>query len=295
MELNVEKHRYEGEGKLKLKHHGTEPKDRMKEEEALPIIAENVRAMAEMQEKLYASSSHALLIVFQAMDAAGKDGTLRRLLSGINPQGCVISNFKKPTPEEISHDFLWRVAKKLPAKGMIGLFNRSHYEEVLVCKVHPEYVVYQGIPGKNTVESLDKDFWEGRYEAIREWEQHLANSGTRILKFFLNVSKDEQKKRLLKRMDRPDKHWKFNLGDVKERAYWSAYMNAYEEAIDETARPHAPWFIIPADDKDYMRAAVTTIVRQEMEKLNLDYPSTAPNIAEEIAEGRRMLDAETND
>ncbi|WP_306642939.1 PPK2 family polyphosphate kinase [Sanyastnella coralliicola] len=295
MELNVEKHRYEGEGKFKLKHHDTEPKDRMKEEEALPIIAENVRAMAEMQEKLYASSSHALLIVFQAMDAAGKDGTLRRLLSGINPQGCMISNFKKPTPEEISHDFLWRVAKKLPAKGMIGLFNRSHYEEVLVCKVHPEYVVYQGIPGKDTVESLDKDFWEGRYEAIREWEQHLANSGTRILKFFLNVSKDEQKKRLLKRMDRPDKHWKFNLGDIKERAHWPAYMDAYEEAIDETARPHAPWFIIPADDKDYMRAAVTTIVRQEMEKLNLDYPATAPNIAEEIAEGRRMLDAETND
>lgn len=292
MKLELKKHKIDDPKKFKLSDHPTEPKDRLKKKEALPIIAENVAAIDEMQQKLYASGKHSVLIVFQAMDAAGKDGTLRRLLTGVNPQGCVISNFKKPTPEELSHDFLWRINKALPPKGHIGLFNRSHYEEVLVTKVHPEYILYQNIPGVDSVEDIDSKFWEKRYERIRDFENHLVESGMLILKFFLNVGFDEQRKRLEERMDNPDKHWKFNVNDVQERRHWKSYMECYQKAIEETSRKEAPWFVIPADDKDYMRAAVCSIVRQEMKKLDLDYPDSGPNILEEIQEGRDLFAAE---
>lgn len=274
---------------FRIEDHPTEPSDRMKDKESLEIIEKNVSRINDMQQMLYAKGSHSVLIVFQAMDAAGKDGTLRRLLTGVNPQGCKISNFKRPTPEELSHDFLWRVTKKLPPKGYIGLFNRSHYEEVLVTRVHPEYILYQNIPSIKEVKDIHQSFWNTRFERIRSYEQHLAESGMLILKFFLHVGYDEQRERIQERMDNPEKHWKFNVGDVKERAYWKEYMQSYEEAIRETSRPNAPWFVIPADDKDYMRAAVCHIVRKEMEKLGLTYPESGENIAEEIAEGRAIF------
>ena len=264
----------------------------MKDKESVEIIAKNVGRINDMQQMLYATGSHSVLIVFQAMDAAGKDGTLRRLLTGVNPQGCRISNFKRPTPEELSHDFLWRVTKQLPPKGYIGLFNRSHYEEVLVTRVHPEYILYQNIPSIKEVKDIHQSFWNARFERIRSYEQHLAESGMLILKFFLHVGYDEQRERIQERMDNPEKHWKFNVGDVKERAHWKKYMQCYAEAIRETSRPNAPWFVIPADDKDYMRAAVCHIVREEMEKLDLTYPESGENIAEEIAEGRAIFDKE---
>lgn len=256
------------------------------------IIHENVERIAELQERMFASGSHSVLIIFQAMDAAGKDGTLKRLLSGVNPQGCTIANFRKPTPVEAGHDFLWRVNLKLPQRGIIGVFNRSHYEEVLVTRVHPEFILYQKIPGIEEVGDIRSEFWERRFESIRAFEKNVANSGTRIIKFFLNVSKKEQKERLLDRMEKPNKHWKFNLTDVKERAHWDHYMNAYQEAINETAKEHAPWYVIPADDKDNMRALVTTIVREEMEEMNLKFPKSPQSIKNDIATGKALFEAE---
>ncbi|MGB1032444.1 MAG: PPK2 family polyphosphate kinase, partial [Flavobacteriales bacterium] len=245
MKLDVENYRYNGEKKLDLGSISTSFDEQIEKKESKNIIEDTIDWLKEYQEKLFASEKRSVLVIFQAMDAAGKDSTLRRLVSGINPQGIQVHGFKKPSTTERLHDFLWRVNDKVPQKGMIHLFNRSHYEEVLVTKVHPEYILGQNIPHLNNVEDINSEFWNERYHAIRSFEKNLTQSGTVIIKFFLNVSREEQKDRLLDRMNEPDKNWKFNIGDVHERQLWPKYMQAYQEAINQTATENAPWFVIP--------------------------------------------------
>jgi PPK2 family polyphosphate:nucleotide phosphotransferase len=248
--------------------------------------------LKEMQDKLYASDKYAVLLIFQAMDAAGKDSTIRYVMSGVNPQGCQVFSFKQPSSEELDHDFLWRTYKALPERGRIGIFNRSYYEEVLVTKVHPKYIVNQRIPGINSLEDIPEELWQNRYQSINAMERHLVKSGTIILKFFLHVSKEEQRERFLKRINRPDKNWKFSQSDVEERKYWDEYQQAYEEAINATSTEAAPWYIIPADRKWFMRYTVGTIITQKMETLNLKYPQVSEKQIEELGKAKKQLEEE---
>lgn len=248
-----------------------------------------VKRLDDLQRMFYAHDKHSLLLVFQAMDAAGKDGTIRALLSGINPAGCQVYSFKQPSKEELDHDFLWRTAKSLPERGRIGVFNRSYYEEVLVVKVHPEYLGGQRLPDEINLDTV----WNDRYESIRDHEKHLARNGTVIIKFWLNVSKNEQKRRFLARLDEPEKNWKFSDSDVAERQHWDAYMHAYEDALNATSRKHAPWYAIPADNKKYMRVAVAETVIEVLESLQMDYPDVSEKDRVRFAEARTLLDNET--
>lgn len=250
------------------------------------------KRMSKLQQKLYATDNHSVLLVFQAMDAAGKDSTIRAVFSGVNPTGFQVSSFKAPSKLELDHDYLWRTTLALPERGRIGIFNRSHYEEVLVCKVHPEYVLGQNIPQISSLNNLTDDFWMQRYEQISNWEKHLAANGTLILKFFLNVSKEEQKARFMSRIENQKKNWKFSFGDMKERALWSKYMNAYQDAIGNTSADHAPWFIIPADNKANMRAMVAEICAESLEKLNLNYPTVGEKELLEMKEAKEILENE---
>ena len=238
---------------------------------------------------LYADDRYAVLIVLQAMDAAGKDGTIKHVMTGVNPQGCQVFSFKKPSAEELDHNFLWRYMKSLPERGRIGIFNRSYYEDVLVVKVHPELLGRQ-LPREK--ETFGKKFWEERYEDINAFEQHLVRNGTVILKFFLNVSKDEQKKRFLERLDRPEKNWKFSPSDLAERGYWDDYMAAYEDALTATSTDWAPWYVIPADHKWITRAVVADIVTTAIRELDLKYPEVTDEQRKLLAEARKKLDAE---
>jgi PPK2 family polyphosphate:nucleotide phosphotransferase len=243
---------------------------------------------SDLQRVLYADDRHALLLVFQAMDAAGKDGTIRAVMEGVNPQGCQVFSFKAPSREELDHDFLWRTAMRLPERGRIGIFNRSYYEEVLVVRVHPEFLEGQRLPRE--VEPVR--LWEERFESIREHEHHLARNGTVILKFWLNVSRAEQRERFLARLDEPEKNWKFSARDVRERGHWDAYMDAYEAALNATSRPWAPWYAIPADDKPYMRLQVAEIVRDTLAGLDLGYPVVDDDTRADNAKARAELEAE---
>ena len=227
-----------------------------------------VKRLDDLQRVLYASDRHAVLIVFQGMDSSGKDSTIRAVMRGINPAGCQAFSFKQPSVIELDHDFLWRTAKNLPERGRIGIFNRSQYEEVLIVRVHPEILKSQKLPGEINLETI----WDERLESIRDQEKHLARNGTIILKFWLNISHEEQKKRFLARLDKPSKHWKFNSADVAERKYWDAYMEAYEDALNQTSRPWAPWYAIPADNKPYMRARVAQTIVDALSALDLAYP-----------------------
>ncbi len=229
-------------------------------------LEKNLSSMTEAQDLFYASRKYSLLLVFQAMDAAGKDGTIKHVMSGINPQGCKVSSFKKPSSEESSHNWLWRYTKEMPAKGMIGIFNRSYYEEVLVLKVHPELL-------QNEVQA-DESIWEERYEDINNLEKHLTRSGTIILKFFLNVSKNEQKNRFIERLENSDKNWKFSDSDLKERRHWDDYMEAFETAINATSTENAPWFVIPANNKWRMRSIISQIITNTINSLDMEYPKT---------------------
>lgn len=229
-------------------------------------------ALAEWQDKLYAQDKFSLLLVFQAMDAAGKDGTIRSVMTGVNPQGCHVVSFKKPSAEELDHDYLWRCYKNLPERGRIGIFNRSYYEEVLVTKVHPEFIVNQRLPGINRPADIHADFWNNRYEAIRNFEKHLHQNGTVIIKFFLNVSKEVQKERFLERIAEPAKNWKFSYQDLQERKFWNEYRKAYEQAIKETATEHAPWYVIPADSNWFRNLAVCSVVYETLKSMGLAYP-----------------------
>ncbi len=262
------------------------------EKEAEKILKKANKTIYKEQRKLYAADNHAVLCVFQAMDAAGKDSTVRSVFTGVNPAGFKVTSFKAPSKKELGHDFLWRCNDAVPDRGMIGIFNRSHYEEVLVCKVHPGYVLGQNIPGIDSEEDITPTFWEERYESIRNWEQHLAKNGTVILKFFLNVGKEEQKARFLSRIEEEKKNWKFNFGDLRERALWPKYMTAYQEAISKTASDIAPWYVIPADNKPIMRAMVASIVAEKLQSLDLKYPTVGPAEQAEMVEAKKILENE---
>ena len=251
-------------------------------------LSQDVSALAEAQERLYAADSWAILIILQAMDAAGKDGTIKHVMSGVNPQGCEVYSFKHPSAQELDHNFLWRYARAVPQRGRIGVFNRSYYEEVLIVRVHPELVGAERIPDVK----VDDDFWTARHHDINAFERHLTRNGTVVLKFFLHLSKDEQRKRLLKRLKDPTKHWKFSASDIAERAFWNDYMKAYEDAISATSTKWAPWYIIPADHKWVSRALVARIVTSAIESLNLQYPEVTDEQRSLIAEAKLQLEAE---
>ncbi|MFO0800914.1 MAG: polyphosphate kinase 2 family protein [Gemmataceae bacterium] len=263
-------------------------KDALKER-AQQTLAANLADLAAAQELLYADDRHAVLIVLQAMDAAGKDGTIKHVMSGVNPQGCQVYSFKKPSAEELDHTFLWRYMKSLPERGRIGIFNRSYYEDVLVVKVHPELIGRQ-LPRKK--ETFGKGFWKKRYEDINAFERHLVRNGTVVLKFFLNVSKDEQKRRFLERLDRPEKNWKFSPSDLAERAYWDDYMAAYEDAIGATSTPEAPWYVVPADHKWVTRAVVADVVTTTVRGLDLKVPELTDDDRKRLEAARSTLSAE---
>lgn len=250
-------------------------------------LAAGVARLAELQEKLYAQDRWSVLLVFQAMDAAGKDGTIKHVLSGVNPQGCQVHSFKAPSEEELDHDFLWRCAVRLPERGRIGIFNRSYYEEVLVVRVHPRILASQRLPEGH----VGKKVWEHRFESIAAFEEHLARNGTVILKFFLNVSKDEQRRRFLERLTNPEKNWKFAEADVRERQHWDDYMQAYEEAIRATATAHAPWYVVPADKKWFTRLVVSDAIVDALEGLDLSFPKVDAARRAELELARRELGA----
>jgi PPK2 family polyphosphate:nucleotide phosphotransferase len=246
------------------------------------ILRDHVERMDAQQQLLYASNQYAVLLIFQAMDAAGKDGAIRHVMSGINPQGCQVFSFKQPSAEELAHDFLWRTTRDLPARGKIGIFNRSYYEEVLIVRVHPEILRGENLPdGKN--------IWEHRFRSIRDFEQHLHANGTRIVKFFLHLSKEEQRKRFLARIDQPDKNWKFDAGDVEERGFWKDYMHAYRECLEATSTRQSPWYVVPADDKENTRLIVSQIILETLEGLKMRYPATSPERRRQLQAIRRRL------
>ena len=262
------------------------PKKAADDEMNKAALQAHVGRLDEFQHILYAHDHRALLLVFQAMDAAGKDSTIRAVLSGVNPAGCEVYAFKRPSIEELDHDFLWRSACRLPQRGRIGVFNRSYYEEVLAVKVHPEFLGAQRL----STGARPEKFWAQRYESIRDHEKHLARNGTVVLKFWLNVSKEEQRSRFLARLNEPEKNWKFEAGDVAERAHWPEYMRAYEDALNETSRPWAPWYAIPADNKPYMRAAVADIVVRTLESLGLEYPTPGKQEKAQFSALRKQLE-----
>jgi PPK2 family polyphosphate:nucleotide phosphotransferase len=256
--------------------------------EAKALLDEGIERLTELQERLYASDTWSVLIVLQAMDAAGKDSLIKHVMTGVNPQGVEVHAFKQPSVEELDHDFLWRVSQKLPSRGRIGIFNRSHYEEVLAVRVHRELLDAQKLPDH----LAQKKVWKHRFDDIRAFEQHLARNGTLILKFFLNVSREEQRKRFLDRLDLADKHWKFSLSDVAERKLWPKYMAAYEEAIRETSRDDAPWYVVPADNKWFTRMVVAAALVEALGRLKLDYPKVTGKALKDLDKARRALTRE---
>ncbi|RZJ79635.1 MAG: polyphosphate kinase 2 family protein [Flavobacterium sp.] len=274
----------QGDKKFSIKSAKTDFTGDYNKEKAKYALIKSKIEVSHLQEKLYASATHSLLIIFQAMDAAGKDSAIEHVMSGLNPQGCQVFSFKVPTSEEYKHDFLWRHIKALPERGRIGIHNRSHYENVLVCKVHPEYILSESIPGFDEVKKVNKNFWKQRYQSIRNFEEHLAANGTVVLKFFLNVGKDEQKQRFLDRIEDPTKNWKFSSGDIKERALWDEYMKAYEDAINETSTKESPWHIIPADKKWFARLAISEIIADKLKSLNIKFP-----VLDETEQGKLLV------
>lgn len=277
-------------GKFSIKKAATAYKGKLTKEEGTQLLIQEKEKLRELQEKLYADGSQSLLVVLQAMDAAGKDSMIEHVFGGVNPQGCNVTSFKTPSSKEYSHDFLWRHYLALPQKGMIGIFNRSHYESVLVCKVHPEYNLSEKT--WSSVDDFNDKFWKNRYESIRNFEKHLAQNGTTIIKIFLHVSKDEQKKRLLDRINEPDKNWKFSSGDLPERALFDQYMEVYETAINETSKDHAPWYVLPADNKWFARMAAIQIIIDTLEKMNLKYPQLSEKDKQGLLESKKILENE---
>ena len=257
------------------------------DEDYQTILKDHVKRLSDQQELLYASGSYAVLLIFQAMDAAGKDGVIAHVMSGINPQGCQVFSFKHPSATELKHDFLWRTTLDLPERGKIGIFNRSYYEEVLIVRVHPEILRAEDLPV--AAENGEKSIWQERYRSIRGLERHLDRNGTRIVKFFLHLSKEEQRKRFIARIDAPDKNWKFSESDIQERQYWKQYMKAYEKCLSATSTKHAPWYVVPADDKLNARLIVSHIVLDTLEELKLRFPRTPSKRRQELRQLRKQL------
>ncbi len=288
--MDIERFRVAGGSRVDLNDHPTDfTGEHTSKDDAVKDLEKNVKRLRALQDVLYAQDTFSLLVIFQAMDAAGKDGAIEHVMSGVNPQGCHVVSFKQPSDEELSHDFLWRCQRNLPERGRIGIFNRSHYEEVLVVRVHPQILQGQHLPG--SVKD-DPQVWERRYESIRSWERHLTRNGTHIIKFFLNVSRDEQRRRFLSRIDEPEKNWKFSMGDVRERGHWDDYMNAYREAIEATSTEAAPWYIIPADKKWFTRLAVSEVIVQTLQSMDLHYPVVTEKHRLELAEAKKQLESE---
>ena len=276
--------------KIKLNDFETRYSGPLEKAEGLEMLAAEKTKLRDLQEVLYADGSQSLLIVLQAMDAAGKDSLIEHVFGGVNPQGCEVTSFKTPTSQDYEHDFLFRHIKALPEKGKIGIFNRSHYESVLVCKVHPEYNLSEKT--WKSLDQIDENFWNNRYESIRNFEKHLAENGTKVVKLFLHVSKEEQKKRFLDRLNEPEKNWKFSSADIAERQLWNRYMKAYEEAINETATKENPWHIIPADQKWFARVTAIQIIIEALEGLNLHYPTVTDEVKAKFGEYRKALEKE---
>lgn len=287
MEDLIKKFKIVKDKRFSLKHHDPGFSGAYDKGDATRLLNALSDEMSELQERMYALNKHSLLIIFQAMDAAGKDSVIKHAMRGLNPQGCQVFSFKQPSAEELDHDFIWRHYKALPEKGRIGIHNRSHYEEVLVCKVHPEYLSHLGIVRP------DHTFWENRYESIRNFEKHLSENGTLIIKFFLNVSKEEQKKRFLERIDDPLKNWKFSSADIEERKKWNEYMKVYEEAIQATSTAYAPWYVIPADKKWFTRIAVSTIIIDTFKSMKMDLPALSDEEMNKLEACRELLHSET--
>ena len=255
-------------------------------EQSKQIIEKHVEELSSLQYLLYASNRYSVLFIFQAMDAAGKDSAIKHVMSGVNPQGCKVFSFKHPTPRELEHDFLWWTSLCLPERGNIGIFNRSYYEEVLIVRVHPEILDSEGIPH----ESLDKKkIWQERYRSILDFEKHLHSNGTRIVKFFLHLSKEEQRKRLLKRIDTPKKNWKFSLADIEERKFWDKYMQVYEDCLSTTSTSHSPWYVVPADDKDNTHMIISQIILDTLNGLEMNYPKVSSKQKKDLQLMRRLL------
>lgn len=276
--------------KISLKDYRTDYTDGLEKDFAKKKLKKNKKKLAKIQEKFWADNRYSLLIVLQAPDAAGKDGAIRHVLSGLNPQGCVVSSFKAPSKEELEHSFLWRHYRALPQRGMIGIFNRSHYENVLVTKVHPEYILNENIPSVKSLKDIDEKFWNKRYEIINNFEKDIYENGTRIIKFFLNLSKDEQKRRFMDRLNIPEKNWKFSPSDLSERRYWEEYQKVYEEMLNRTSTQYAPWYVIPADNKWFSRYAIGQIIYKTMKNLDLRYPEPLPK--EKLDAAKKELEAE---
>jgi PPK2 family polyphosphate:nucleotide phosphotransferase len=292
MNVNSKNFRVRAGEKVKLKEWPTreEPYYQSKEEYQ-QILTEHTQELSTQQNMLYASNRYSLLLIFQGMDAAGKDGAVKHVMSGINPQGCEVYSFKQPSAEELEHDFLWRTTCRLPERGRIGIFNRSYYEEVLVVRVHPELLLNEGLPNQ----LVDEKIWEERYRSIVNLEKHLYRNETRIIKFFLHLSKDEQRKRFLARIDHPEKNWKFNPADVQERSFWNDYRKAYEACLSATSTKQAPWYIVPADDKENARVIVSQIILDTLKKLGMSYPETDETRRKELLSIRELLGSESHE
>jgi len=287
MSIDSKDYRVHEGATVDLKHWPTRVKRVYKDDDDYQaILADHVKKLSGQQQLLYAASRWAVLLIFQAMDAAGKDGVIAHVMSGVNPQGCVVTSFKHPSIEELRHDFLWRTTRNLPERGKIGIFNRSYYEEVLIARVHPEILRAEDLPGS---EDGEKSIWPERYRSILGLERHLDHNGTRIVKFFLHISKEEQRKRFLARIDAPEKNWKFSEADIEERKYWKQYMKAFEKCLGATSTRHAPWYIVPADDKQNTRLIVSRIVLDTLEDLKLEYPRSTPARHRELQRFRRLL------
>ena len=283
IKINVGDFRVSSQQKIRLKKWPTRTSPLYKSDSHYKeLLAEDVKELSALQRLLYASDEYSLLLIFQAMDAAGKDGAISHVLSGINPQGCEVYSFKHPSAEELEHDFLWRTTRCLPARGRIGVFNRSYYEEVLIVRVHPEILRSERVPGKTD--------WDGRYRSIVDSEKHLHRNGTRVLKFFLHLSKEEQRKRFLERIDEPEKNWKFSQADVAERKFWDEYMSAYEDCIGATSTKTAPWYVVPADDKYNARLIVSRIVIDALQSLKMSYPKITEARRRELQAIRKLLE-----
>lgn len=287
MDYNYKKFRVKGGEKVRLKDFSTSEKAGYDKQSAKEEIKQNIKELREYQEMFYADDRYSLLVILQARDAAGKDGVIRHVMSGINPQGCRVHNFKVPSKTELEHDYMWRHYLALPERGMIEIFNRSHYENVLATRVHPEYILNERIPGIDSIEKIDKKFWNNRYEAMNAIEKHWAENGMHIVKIFLHVSKEEQKKRFLARIDEPDKNWKFSSDDLVARREWEKYDEAYEEMLEKTSTDYAPWYVVPADKKYFARIAVGDIILEEFKKMNLRFPQAES--PEALAKAREEL------
>ena len=288
--MNIEKFLVPENAKLKLAEHETDfTGDYTEKKQAEKDLEKNVERLAKLQDVLWADNRHALLIIFQAMDAAGKDGAIKHVMSGLNPQGVHVSSFKQPSAEELDHDYLWRSMKQLPERGRIGIFNRSYYEDVLIVRVHPQILQGKQLPEK--IKS-DKNIWQKRFGQIRNFENYLAENGIHTLKFFLHVSKDEQKERFLARINTPEKNWKFSAADAKERKFWDEYMKAYADAIEHTSTKNAPWYVVPADNKWFTRLAISEIIVKKLKSLNLEYPTVSEAHLKSLQEAKVMLEAE---